>query len=112
MFATLGGCKVFSKIDLRSAFQQLVMDEESQNMCSLSTHLGLFKPKRLPYGVASSPALWQQVMDKLFTGMPGTFCFVDDILIAGRDEAEHSVRLKAALQVIQENGLRIRRDKC
>lgn len=112
VFATLGGCKVFSKLDLKSAFQQLVMDDESQQMCTLSTHLGLFKPKRLPYGVASSPALWQQVMDKIFTGMPGIFCFVDDILIAGRDEAEHLARLKAVLQVIQENGLRIRKDKC
>ena len=51
-------------------------------------------------------------MDKLFTGMPEIFCFVDDILIAGKDEAEHLVRLKAELKVIQENGLIIRKDKC
>ncbi|XP_064103375.1 uncharacterized protein K02A2.6-like [Macrobrachium nipponense] len=57
MFATLSGCSVFSKIDLRQAFQQLSMDENSKSLCTVNTHLGLYRPKRLPYGVASSPAI-------------------------------------------------------
>ena len=56
MFAALAGCTVFSKLDLRQAFQQLMMDEQSQEYCTLNTSLGLYRPKRLPYGVASSPA--------------------------------------------------------
>lgn len=112
MFAALGNCKVFSKLDLRQAFQQLLMDESSQEMCTLSTHLGLYRPKRLPYGVASSPALWQQTMDKLFIGQPGIFCFVDDILVAGKDEAQHLERLKLVLETLRKTGLRIRKDKC
>ena len=107
MFATLAGCKVFSKIDLKTAFQQLSMDEKSQELCTIYTHLGLFRPKRLPYGVASSPAIWQQTMDKIFTGLPGVFCFVDDILVAGKDVTEHKVRLKAVLQRINENGMKM-----
>ena len=55
------------------------MDEKSQELCTINTYLGLFRPKRLPYGVASNPAIWQQTMDKIFTGLPGVFCFVDDI---------------------------------
>ena len=112
MFATLGGCKIFSKIDLKQAFQQLVMDEKSQEICTLNTHLGLYRPKRLPYGVASSPALWQQTMDKIFNGMENVFCFVDDILVAGKDENEHKNRLEAVFKRIQEHGLKVRRDKC
>ena len=54
MFSALGKCKVFSKIDLKQAFQQLIMDDISQEYCTVSTHLGLFRPKRLPYGVAST----------------------------------------------------------
>ncbi|XP_064109685.1 uncharacterized protein K02A2.6-like [Macrobrachium nipponense] len=66
MFTTLSGCSVFSKIDLRQAFQQLSMDENSQKLCTVNTYLGLYRPKRLPYGVASSPAIWQQTMGKIF----------------------------------------------
>ena len=112
MFSCLGNSKVFSKLDLKHAFQQLLMDKKSQELCTLSTHLGLFRPQRLPYGVASSPALWQQTMDKIFTGMQGVFCFIDDILVAGKDAKEHESRLKAVLQRMQDNGLKVRRDKC
>lgn len=102
---------VFSKIDLKHAFQQLLMNEKSQELCTLSTHLGLFHPQRLPYGVASSPALWQQTMDRIFSGLPGVFCFIDDILVAGKDATEHHSRLKAVLQLILENDLKVRKDK-
>lgn len=112
MFSSLGDCKVFSKIDLKHAFQQLLMDEKAQEVCTLSTHLGLFRPQRLPFGVASSPALWQQTMDKIFTGLPGVFCFIDDILVAGKDVNEHLSRLKAVFQRFKDHGLKVREDKC
>ena len=112
MFATMGGCQVFTKIDLKSAFQQLTMDEKSQEMCTLNTPLGLYRPKRLPYGVASSPALWQETMDKIFAGLPGVFIFVDDIVVAGEDEEQHESRLRKVLERIKENGMKINKDKC
>ena len=48
---------VFSKIDLKTAFQQLELDEARKELCSVNTNKGLFKVNRLPFGVASSPAL-------------------------------------------------------
>ena len=112
MQAVLGGCRIFSKVDLKAAFQQLLMDEKSQEMCTVNTHLGLFRPKRLPFGIASSPALWQQTMDRIFNGLPGVFCFIDDILVAGRDEKEHRDRLVAVLSRLRDKGIRIKKEKC
>lgn len=66
-------CKIFSEIDLKYAFQELETDENFQELFTVSTHLGVFRPKRLPYGIASSPALWQETMNKLFKGLHGTF---------------------------------------
>ena len=103
---------VFAKIDLRQVFTQLEMDEQSQQICTLNTPLGLYRPKRLPYGVASSPALWQQTMDKIFNNMPNIFVFVDDILVAGKDEDDLLSKLEAVLKRAQEHGLRLRREKC
>ncbi|XP_068205246.1 uncharacterized protein [Palaemon carinicauda] len=54
----------------------------------LEDKVGLFRPKRLPYGVASSPAIWQQTMVRIFPEMQGVFIF-KDILIAGKDTREH-----------------------
>ncbi|XP_064088507.1 uncharacterized protein K02A2.6-like [Macrobrachium nipponense] len=112
MFATLSGCSVFSKIDLRQAFQQLSMDENSQKLCTVNTHLGLYRPKRLPYGVASSPAIWQQTMDKIFAGMSGVFIFIDDILVAGKNKKEHRERLCAVLKKLKEHNIKVNQSKC
>lgn len=46
-------------------------------------------------------------MDKIFNGFPGVFCFVDDVLIAGSDVAEHQLRLRVVLKRIKENGMKI-----
>ena len=112
MFAAMGGCTVFAKIDLKQAFQQLEMDERSQHICTLNTPLGLYKPKRLPYGIASSPALWQQTMDKIFNGMEHVFVFVDDILCAGKDEEDLLKTLEAVLKRLLEHGLKLKENKC
>ena len=50
LFATLAGLQVFSKIDLSHAYKQVELDEV------LTTHKGLYRYKRLPFGVSSAPA--------------------------------------------------------
>ena len=43
LFASLSGGKSFSKMDLASAYQQIVLDEESREYITINTHKGLFR---------------------------------------------------------------------
>ena len=54
MFATLKKGKLFTKLDLSQAYQQLVLEEESKKYVVLNTHNGLFRCTRLPYGISSA----------------------------------------------------------
>ena len=54
----LAGGERFSKIDLKCAYQQMLLDEKAQELCTISTHKALFRYTRLPFGVSSSPAIW------------------------------------------------------
>lgn len=49
IFATLAGGKTFTTLDLRHAYNQLVLDEESREFVTINTHRGLYRYKRLPY---------------------------------------------------------------
>ena len=45
----LNGAKFFSKLDLSQAYHQLELDEASRYITTFSTHIGLFRYKRLNY---------------------------------------------------------------
>ena len=70
LFATLAGGKKFTKLDLSQAYQQLVLEDDSRKYLTINTHRGLYCYTRLPFGVASAPAMFQQVMDTILQGIP------------------------------------------
>ena len=99
IFATLSTEKVFSKIDLTHAYQQMKLTEDSRNYVTINTHCGLFRYTRLPFGVASAPSIFQKVMDTVLQGLPNTICYLDDILVSGATKEEHFHNLEMVLQL-------------
>ncbi|XP_060081069.1 uncharacterized protein K02A2.6-like [Ylistrum balloti] len=89
MFAQLTGGQKFTKLNLSQAYQQLTLDEDSEKYLTITTHLGLFRYHRLPFGVASAPAIFQSVMDQILQGVPHTMCCIDDILVTAPSDSEH-----------------------
>ena len=59
MFASLNGGKMFSKIDLTHAYQQLEINEASKQYLTINTHKVLYRYQRMPYGVTSAPSIFQ-----------------------------------------------------
>ena len=112
LFAALAGGKIFTKLDLSHAYQQMPLDEESQKYVTINTHMGLFRYTRLPYGIASAPSMFQAQMEQVLQGIPGVLVFLDDILITGENEAVHLQRLDAVLQRLDAYGLRLKNAKC
>ena len=76
LFATLAGGKYFSKLDLSQAYLQVELHPDSVKYCTINTHRGLYKYKRMPFGIASGPAIFQRMMDTILQGIPGVICFI------------------------------------
>ncbi|XP_029690263.1 uncharacterized protein K02A2.6-like isoform X1 [Takifugu rubripes] len=105
LFAGLVGGKKISKIDLNQAYLQMHVEEHSRKLLTINTHKGLFRYRRLPFGITSAPALFQRAMDQILTGLPGVQCYLDDILCTGANDEEHLRNLDAMLQRLEEYGL-------
>ena len=112
LFATLKKGKTFTKLDLSQAYQQLVLDEESRKYIVISTHKGLYRYTRLPYGVFSAPGIFQKVMEQLLQGIPGVTVYIDDILITGETVEDHLNSLEEVLRRLAKAELRAKREKC
>ena len=63
LFTSLAGGKAFSKLDLSQAYLQIPLDVESRRYVTINIHRSLFEYKRLPFGVASAPSIFQRVME-------------------------------------------------
>ena len=111
-FRAMNGGQHFSKIDLSQAYNQIVLDESSKQLTTFSTHKGLYKWSRLPFGISSSPAIFQEIIDKVLHGLEFTVSYLDDILVSGATEEEHCRNLETVLSRLSAHGFRGRRDKC
>ena len=112
IFANLAGGKHFSKLDLRQAYHQLEVTEESKKYLTINTHKGLFQYNRLVFGITSSPAIWQRAIDQVLQGVPGNQCILDDMLISGKTDEEHLENLESVLKRLQDAGLKANKEKC
>ena len=112
LFATLAGGKKFTTLDLSHAYNQLELDEGSRKFVTINTHRGQYRYRRLPFGVASAPAIFQKTMDTILQGMSKVTCYLDDILITGATESEHLNNLEEVLRRLREHGVHLRREKC
>ena len=112
IFANLAGGQKFSKIDLRQAYHQLEMEEDSKKYLTINTPMGLFQYNRLVFGITSAPAIWQRTIDQVLEGTSGTSCILDDMIITGKNDEEHLANLEEVLRRLQVHGLRANKAKC
>lgn len=112
LYATLGGGTEFTKLDLSQAYQQLELDEESQEYTAINTHKGLFRYKHLPYGISSAPGIFQHTMESLLQGILQVVDQIDDILVTGKTRHDHLKHLKEVLARLDKAGIHLNLKKC
>ena len=112
LFTKLEGGVKFAKMDLCHAYQQIELDEDSQNLLVLNTHQGLMKYKRLNFGVATTPATFQRAIEGVLQGTRGTAVYLDDIIITGKSVKEYEENLMTTLTKLEEAGLTVKESKC
>lgn len=79
---------------------------------TINTHKGLYRYNRLPYGVASSPGIFQRTLENVVQGIPNVLVRVDDILITDRIRKEHLNTLSEVLSRFKKVGIRLKKQKC
>ncbi|CAM5171660.1 unnamed protein product [Natator depressus] len=112
VFAELHGAKMFSTLDLQSAYHQVMLHEDSRDLTAFITHEGLFRFKRVPCGLASAPSAFQKMMSLILKNQHGVQCYLDDIIVFGNTSEENDNNLQSVLNCISKAGLKLNRSKC
>lgn len=108
----LNGSTIFSKLDLRLGFHQIELDEDSRDLTTFATHDGLFRYKRLMFGVSSAPEKYQQVIRQVVAGISGVQNIADDLVVHGKNQADHDRNLESVIRRLEERNLTLNPEKC
>ena len=84
--------KYISKEDLKNAYFQIPLDEESRQYTTFAVPgSGLWQFKRMPFGLTNAPTTFQRLIDSLFGPEmePNVLGYLDDIIIATDTFEEH-----------------------
>lgn len=112
LFSSLRGATLFSTIDLANAYNQVPLHKDSRDITAFITHKGLFRFRRVPYGLASAPSAFQKMMATILEGVPGVQNYLDDLIVYGATTDEHDHTLHTVLQKLREAGLLLNNEKC
>lgn len=108
----LEGGQRYTKLDLSHAYHQIELDGTAQEYTTINTHRGLFQYTRLPFGIASAPALFQRTMESLLADIPMCRPYLDDIIVSGKTDQEHLAHVEQVLTKLEDSGLHLKREKC
>ena len=101
----LNGSTMFSKLDLRLGFYQLKLDENSRDITTFAIHDGLFRYKRLMFGVNSASEKYQQIFRQALSGISGVHNIADDLVVHGKNQEEHDRNLHSVIRRLEQKNL-------
>ncbi|KAL9956099.1 hypothetical protein ACROYT_G037526 [Oculina patagonica] len=108
----LTGATVFSIVDAKCGYWNVVLDKESSYLTTFNSPFGRYRFNRMPFGLKMSQDIFQTKIDQTFEGCKGVAGIADDIVVFGKTTEEHDRNMHAMLERCQGTGLKLNPEKC
>ena len=108
------GSTIFTKLDLKTAFNLLRIAPGDKWKTAFRTNEGLFEYLVMPFGLTNAPSAFLSFMQWVLHEMLDINCviYLDDILVFSCTHEEHTAHVMKVLEKLQEYGLYCGIDKC
>ena len=105
----LTGSTVFSQVDLKWGFRQILLSEKNRHVTTVVTHRSPYRYTRLVFG---APEKYQQIIRDVLRGCDGEVDIADDLIIHGKDLEQYDERVFAVHDRLKTAGLTLNKTKC
>jgi len=103
----------FTNFDWAKGFHQFSIDQESIEKTAITTHVGLFQFKTIPFGLCNAPTNFQRCIDVILNELKNDFVsvFMNDIVGYFEDFNTHLLHLEKLFSTLAKAGLKIKPSK-
>ena len=110
----LCNAKVFTKLDLKGAYNLIRMKEGDEWKTAFRTRYGHFEYLVMPFGLTNAPATCQELINNVLRKYldRSVIAYLDDILIYSESETAHARHVIQVLQALDQAELRLNEKKC
>ena len=112
IFAKMQKATFFSKFDLTKGYWQVNMEESSKDATSFITSEGLYRFRKMPFGLVNAGATFNRMIRKVLDGVEHVENFVDDLIEHTETWQNHLCIFRGLLQRLRSAGLTIKPSKC
>ena len=104
---SLGDAAVFTTLDCNSGYWQIPVHPEDKDKTTFTSHYGIYRFLRLPFGLRNAPATFQRAIDIILSGVKWKTCLVylDDVIVFSKSKKDHLAHVAEALTLLDNAGL-------
>ena len=105
---------VFSTLDCNAGYWQIPVAAEDRDKTTFTSHTGLCRFFRLPFGLVNAPASFQRALDIILSGLQWKTCLVylNDVIVFSRTIGQHIRHLHEVLLLLEQAGVSLKPSKC
>ncbi|CAM6125100.1 unnamed protein product [Calypogeia fissa] len=112
LFDSIGDSDVFTIVDLRQGFNQIVIRVADRKKTAFHGSNRLWKWLVMPFGLKNAPVFFQRIMDQVLEGADFLKCYIDDVLVQSKGFDQHLTHLEELFRRLRKANLRIHPKKC
>lgn len=106
------GSSKFAKIDLKSAYWQISLDDQARQHSVINTHRGLFVLNRLQMGMKNASAIFQRCIEQVLKGIHNVIVYQDDVMVFASSTSQLKKVLDQVKKRLREHDVTVNAEKC